>query len=177
MTRFEERVLAGRRSAAPAGGCLDLAGRPPYRSTIPSGHRDRLEFALGDLVETLVAVLRRHPHIGNVINHICGGRWGEINHALRTILDPHSTYDEMSPLAEDILELLWAERGTTGRILKPYFRSLLDKLLPANMALRLCARVSSLSLEMESRRYAPRGPRADDEADQRTTAIAGGDNA
>ncbi len=174
MTRYEEKVVVGRRSAVPG---LDLSGRPLHSSMIPSDDHDRFEFAIGDLVEILVAVLRRHPHIGNVINHICGGRWGDVDQVLRVILDPRTTCNDMSPLAENVLELLWAERGTTGRILKPYFRSLLNKLLPADPASRLCAHVSSLSLEMEALRYAPRGQRQNDGVGQGAATISGGGDA
>lgn len=50
------------------------AGKPS-----PSIFRDAVgnvfEFDLNDLVHTAVAVFRNHPHINNVLTHICGGKW------------------------------------------------------------------------------------------------------
>lgn len=174
MTRFEERVLTGKGAAIPDDRISDLVGRPTNGLVSPFDVNEGLGFILDDLVETLVAVFRLHPHIGNVMTHISGGQWGEVGRALRTILDPHSTHNELSPLAMNILELLWAERGITGRILKPYFRALLNKLLSPHVASRLSAHVSGLLLEMEAHRYASSGEGADDGPDDGAVTPDGG---
>ena len=121
----------------------------------PSVFRDAtgtiVEFDLGDLVHTAVAVLRSHPHINNVFTHLCGGKWERIGQALRVILNPLATLNDLSPLAQNIVELMCAERGITGRILKPYFHVLLAKVLPPRTAAYLRAHVLRLFHEMEAR--------------------------
>ncbi len=174
MTRFEDRVLTGRRAAPPGEGVSPATARPTSGVVIPFDGTDNIDFALDDLVETLVAVFRFHPHIGNVFNHVSGGRWTEVGQALRSILDPNSTHGELSALANNILELLWAERGVTGRILKPCFCNLLNGLLPPRLASRLCGQVSELFLQMEIRRYDDPAPRADVGADEGAPAADGG---
>ena len=121
----------------------------------PSVFRDAagtiLEFDLGDLVHTAVAVFRSHPHISNVFTHLCGGKWERIGQALRVILNPLATLNDLSPLAQNVVELMCAERGVTGRILKPYFHALLAKVLPPRIAAYLRAHVLRLFHEMEAR--------------------------
>jgi hypothetical protein len=108
--------------------------------------------ALTDLVETSVAAFRRHPHICNVMTHISRDRWDKIGEALHAILDPHAHHGSLSPLAENIVDLLCAESGVTGRILKPYFRDLLDRILPSELAARQGTHVGCLFMELEKRR-------------------------
>ena len=112
-----------------------------------------LEFDLEDLVETVIAVFRYHPHINNVFTHICGGQWERIGHALRVILNPLATLNDLSPLAQNIVELMSAERGVTGRILRPYFNTLLGKVLPPQLSAHLCRHVLCLSLEIQTREH------------------------
>lgn len=38
-------------------------------------------------------------------------------------LEPTITSDGLSPLEQNIIELMCAERGITGKILKPYFHA------------------------------------------------------
>lgn len=110
-----------------------------------------VEFDLGGLTRTATAVFRNHPHINNVMTHICRGRWERIEQALGIILNPLATLNDLSPLAQNIVELICAERGTTGRILKPYFHALLARVLPPRTAAYLRAHVSRLFLEMKAR--------------------------
>ncbi len=121
----------------------------------PSIFRDAagtvLEFDLSDLVYTVVVMFRSHPHINNVLTHLCGGRWERIGQALCVILNPLATLNDLSPLAQNVVELMCAERGITGRVLKPYFHTLLAKVLPPRIAAYLRAHVLRLLHEMEMR--------------------------
>jgi uncharacterized protein (DUF2249 family) len=99
---------------------------------------------LGDLVQRLVAAFRRHPHISNVMTHISGAKWERIEQALRAILDPSATQNDLAPLARNIVELMWAERGVTGRILKPYLHELFAGILPRPVADRLLGHIADL---------------------------------
>lgn len=88
---------------------------------------DLLQLDFDDLVRTTVIAFRYHPHINNVMTHICRAQWERIEQALYVIFNPVVRHEDLSPLAVNIVELLDAERGTTGRILKPYFHSVLAK--------------------------------------------------
>jgi hypothetical protein len=56
---------------------------------------------------------------------------------------------ELSPLARNIVDLMSADRGIAGRILKPYFRDLFAAVLSPGLAARLTAHVTCLFLEYE----------------------------
>ncbi len=103
----------------------------------PSAFRDAtdtvLEFDLSDLVYTAVVMFRSHSHMNNVLTHLCGGQWERIGQALHVILNPLATLNDLSPLAQNLVELMCADRGITGRILKPYFQALLAKVLPPGL--------------------------------------------
>lgn len=75
-------------------------------------------------VRTLVTRLRKHPHLNNVLTHIARGRWDRIEAALMTIFSAPNSPASLSPLARNLVDLLWAERGVTGRIAKPFFLDL-----------------------------------------------------
>ncbi len=177
MTRYEERVLTAPRVSAAGGARPTVAGQSPSAPMILVDDAEPLGPVLDQVVDTLVAVFRLHSHIGNVMNHVCGGRWGEVEQALRLILDPQSTDADLSPLGDNILDLLWAERGITGRILKPYFRELLNRLLLPRVASQLFAHFAGLLLEVEARRYRPPAPLANQEASQGTITMERDHNA
>ena len=69
----------------------------------------------------LTAAFRRHPHVNNVMTHVALGRWQGIEDALVAIFSEPADVAALSPLSRNILDLLWAEAGVTGRILKPLF--------------------------------------------------------
>jgi hypothetical protein len=96
------------------------------------------------LVFALVVTFRAHSHINNVMTHISGARWDRIEHALRNILDPVTAPDGLSRLEVNILDLVCAERGVTGRILKPCFCSVLERFLPPGSTVHLKAHVQAL---------------------------------
>src|SRR5262245_59044253 len=78
------------------------------------------QLSTADLGFRIFAAFRAHPHISNVLTHISRSNWSQVECALNAILDPTTTSDRLSPLAHNILDLMCAERGITGKILKPY---------------------------------------------------------
>ena len=126
---------------------------PEHRGNVPGSARgianDNREIAVGDLAFLVVAGLRRQPHISNVLTHISGADWGRVEQALRAILDPFTASRDLTPLARNIVDLMCADRGVTGRILKPYFRDLLARVLSPHLAALLTDHVTLLFLEFE----------------------------
>ncbi|MGB3445899.1 MAG: hypothetical protein WBA48_04290 [Xanthobacteraceae bacterium] len=101
--------------------------------------------AVDDLAFSLVAALHRHPHLSNVLTHISRSNWPRIEHALRVILDPATQRRDLTPLARNMLDLMVAERGDTGRIFKPYFRALLTALAGPNKTEAILSRIHRLA--------------------------------
>ena len=123
-----------------------LDGSP---EAMPLAPEERSEIALDDLVFSVVAAFRRHPHINNVLTHISEGSWSLVEQALRVILDPLAGSGDLSPLARNIVDLMCADRGIAGRILKPYYRDLLTNVLGPRIAALLVAHVTCLFIEYE----------------------------
>lgn len=105
--------------------------------------------AIPELVFFLVAGFRRHPHINNVFTHISCSNWSRIDQALCVIVDPDANSRDLSPLAKNIIDLICADRGVTGRIVKPYYRQLLVVALGEEVASRLVDHATCLFLESE----------------------------
>lgn len=98
-----------------------------------------------------VTAFRAHGHICNVLTHISGAKWDRVEEALCAILDPRAGRRELTPLAENILDLLCGNRGVTGRIMKPYFELLLLGTLPTDVAVQICVNVARLYKEQANR--------------------------
>lgn len=96
------------------------------------------------LASALVAAFRAHSHINNVMTHISGARWDDIERALHVILNSVAVPFGLSRLEANIIDLICAERGVTGRIFKPYFEMLLTRLLPPVQVAHLQAHILSL---------------------------------
>lgn len=79
------------------------------------------EASVDNFVHALVAACRNHPHLNNVLTHISVGRWDRIESALVTIFSPSTKSAALTALERNLVELLWAERGITGRIATPLF--------------------------------------------------------
>jgi hypothetical protein len=109
----------------------------------------RVTMAVPELVAYVVAAFRSHPHISNVLTHISNGSWDRIEQALQVILDLHSGRNDLSPLVGNIIDLMCADRGITGRIFKPYYQELLVALLGEAVAKRLIAHITCLFMEGE----------------------------
>ncbi|MCF8470366.1 MAG: hypothetical protein K9G30_06250 [Parvibaculum sp.] len=103
------------------------------------------------LASIAVTAFRAHNHICNVLTHISGAKWDRVEETLCVILDPRTGQRELTPLAENILDLLCGNRGVTGRILKPYFELLLLGTLPADVATQICGNVGRLFKERRGR--------------------------
>ncbi len=114
-----------------------------------SGSERRLEPSTPELSFRIFAAFRAHPHISNVLTHISRARWREVEQALNRIFDLSMTSDGLSPLAENIVELMVGERGVTGKILKPYFQAALRRILEPSSAERLIRHITALYLELE----------------------------
>jgi hypothetical protein len=112
--------------------------------------QDCADVNLDDLVFRVAAAFRGHPHLNNVLTHISGANWNAVEKALHVILDPREGSHDLSPLARNIVDLMCADRGVTGRILKPFYRERLVTLLGDRVASRLIAHVTSLFLESEA---------------------------
>lgn len=125
--------------------------RPGTSSGNPSSRQMRApaEISADELVFRTRVALRSHPHVNNVFTHISGGDWGRVEDSLRAIFDPMAARASLSPLTRNILDLLCAERGVTGRILKPYFRAFVYELLEPELAARIISRLAALHLGLD----------------------------
>lgn len=101
---------------------------------------------LDDIVIGVIAAVRNHPHVGNVLTHISGVSWIRIEQTLRVILDIRTTRQDLTPLARNIVELMCADRGVTGRIFKPYLYNVLMALSGTDMAATLIAHINRLAI-------------------------------
>ena len=110
---------------------------------------DHLEPSTAEIAFRIVSALRAHPHISNVLTHIWRAKWGEVEKSLNRILDLSTTSDGLSPLEENIIDLMVGERGITGTILKPYFEAALYRILRPSHAERLIRHINALYLELE----------------------------
>lgn len=100
---------------------------------------------IDDLAFSLVAMLHRHPHLSSVLTHISRSNWPRIEHTLRVILDPATQPRDLTPLARNMLDLMVAERGVTGRIFRPYLRALLVALVGPNKAETVLSHIHRLA--------------------------------
>src|SRR6478735_12467128 len=126
--------LESRAEAQPARGTIlqeDLLGD----SKLPE---------MAELAFRIFAAFRAHPHVNNVLTHISRAKWAEVEKSLNHILDLATISDDLSPLEENIVELMVGERGITGKILKPYFLATLHRILEPSHAQRLIRHIDVL---------------------------------
>jgi hypothetical protein len=131
---------------------------PQIRPTLIATNRKLeapAELSISDLAFRVFAAFRAHPHISNVLTHISRANWNNVERALNDILDPATISEGLSPLAHNILDLMCAERGVTGRILKPYFHAVLHRLLGPTGAERLTDHAEALFAELERKAEQP----------------------
>jgi hypothetical protein len=108
--------------------------------------RSCLEAADGSaFAQTLTSAFRNHPHVNNVLTHISLARWDRIEASLRSLLTASTDIVPVAPLERNLLRLLWAEGGITGRIVKPIFLDICRTSLPPSSAERCVAGFSALS--------------------------------
>ncbi len=109
------------------------------------------ELSTAELAFRIVAAFRAHPHISNVLTHISRSNWGGVERSLSRILDLATLSDDLSLLEQNIIDLMCAERGITGKILKPYFHAILQKLVLDDRAEGLLRHIQTLFAEVERR--------------------------
>jgi hypothetical protein len=108
--------------------------------------RSCLEAADGSaFAQTLTSAFRNHPHVNNVLTHISLARWDRIEASLRSLLTASTDIVPVAPLERNLLRLLWAEGGITGRIVKPLFLDICRTSLPPSSAERCVSGIAALS--------------------------------
>ncbi len=144
----------------PASLKRKVPGGPAPQAPDRRAGQVRRDMAADEMSPFVVAAFRRHPHINNVLTHISGGDWSRVDQALRAILAPRGGGRSLSPLAQNLLELMCANRGITGRILGPYYREFLVAFLGERAARRLIARVTRRYTDVRAaaRESVPRQP-------------------
>lgn len=152
MVRLESRA-----EAQPAPGTI-LCREPMPQTAKPASRERRTERSTAELAFMVFAAFRAHPHINSVLTHISRAQWPDVEHALNSILDPATGSDGLSPLAQNIIDLMCAERGITGKILKPYFHAVLLRLLERDHAERLIHHIEALFLALEWKAQHPAPP-------------------
>lgn len=140
--------LEGRAIVRPARGTKFRAG-PTLRAAKPPNGERRPELSTAEFAFRVYAAFRAHPHINNVLTHISRAKWIEVEQSINSILDLATTSGDLSPLGQNIIDLMAAERGITGKILKPYFHAIVQKLLEPHQAERLIRHIEALFLELE----------------------------
>lgn len=134
-------------TAQPVGGVILPEHLLPTEEL--SGSKLRVDPSAAELAFRIFAAFRAHPHINNVLTHISRAKLREVEQALNRIFDLSMSSDGLSPLEENIVELMVGERGVTGRILKPYFQAALRRTLEPDPAERLIGHITALYLEIE----------------------------
>jgi hypothetical protein len=82
----------------------------------------RPEPSIDELAFRVLVAFRLHPHLSNVLTHISGAHWAKVERSLNSIFDLTTTSGSLSTLDQNIVDLMCADRGITGRIMKPYFQ-------------------------------------------------------
>jgi hypothetical protein len=115
----------------------------------PAGSDDA--FSPREIAAFVAMSFRNHGHLGNVLTHISAGNWKRVEEALCAILDPYANSSSLTPLACNIVELMCADGGVTGRILKPFYQQLLIGALGEDVARCVINNVTALFTELEVR--------------------------
>lgn len=100
---------------------LPNAFRPDPAST--AGNADLAGAGLDPsrLAAELVVQLRHHSHFNNVLTHVSRDNWPRVEQALARLLGNVTGALALDELSVNLLTLLSGERGTTGRMMKPWF--------------------------------------------------------
>ena len=158
-------MQTGSRSAHSPALCQTLPSPPSMDRSLATPAR----LSTAELAFRIFAVFRGHPHISNVLTHISRANWAQVERELNIILNPTTT-GGLSSLARNIVDLMCAERGVTGKILKPYFHAALHRLLGPDEAEQLIRHVEALFLELEWKADHPASAIASKEAGHDRTA-------
>lgn len=115
----------------------------------------RPELSTAELAFRVLVAFRAHPHLSNVLTHISGANWAKTERSLGSILGFATTSDSLSPLEKNIVDLMCADRGITGQIMKPYFHAVLRRVLEPDRTERLIRRITALFVELEWKAQQP----------------------
>lgn len=140
--------MENRAEAWPIRVSLPRAG-PLTELETGRAYNTQVQLSTAELAFRIVAAFRADPHINNVLTHISRANWALVERDINSILDPATVSEELSPLAQNLIDLMYAERGVTGKILKPYFHDALDKLLEPSRAQQLIRHVEVLFIEAQ----------------------------
>jgi Family of unknown function (DUF6522) len=99
---------------------------------------------LNELMAILVAVLRGHGHLCNVLTHVGRGNWRSIEAAIGAILAPRTRPSHLDPVARNVLELICDGRGVTGPIMRGVFFDIIDRGVSRYQASRLKGKIRRL---------------------------------
>jgi uncharacterized protein (DUF2249 family) len=113
------------------------------------------EPSIGELAFRVLVAFRLHPHLSNVLTHISGANWAKMERSLNSIFDLTTPSGSLSALDQNIVDLMCADRGITGRIMKPYFQAVLRRVLEPDHAQRLIRHIDALFLELEWKAQQP----------------------
>src|SRR5665811_2481918 len=87
-----------------------------------------------------------------------GASWAKVEQSLNVNFDLATTSGSLSSLDQNIIDLMSADRGITGRVMKPYFHAVLRRVLEPDHAQRLIRHIDALSLELEWKAQHPTPP-------------------
>src|SRR5450759_2569701 len=138
----QEARLDSQTELRPAPGAIPPCEFLP-ETLRPRGNEVRPEFPIGELAFRVLVAFRVHPHLSNVLTHISGANWAKVERSLNSIFDLATPSGSLSPLDQNIIDLMCADRGVTGRILKPYFHAVLRRVLEPNHAERLIRHITA----------------------------------
>lgn len=142
-------------SPLPALPVALLQHESPRETARSHGTAKRPRISVDELAFRMLVALRVHPHLGNVLTHVSGADWTKVERSLNAILDPATTSDSLSPLERNMVDLMCADRGITGRIMKPYIHAALRGVLERDHAERLIRHLNALFLELEWKAQQP----------------------
>src|SRR5450759_1926793 len=89
----------------------------PPETPEPHSVTARPELSIGELAFRVRVAFRVHPHLSNVLTHISGASWAKVEQSLNVIFDLAPTSGSLSSFDQNIIDLMSADRGITGRIM------------------------------------------------------------
>ena len=110
---------------------------------------------LDDLSFALVAKLRGHGHLCNVLTHVGSGNWHAIEQAIATILRPRARAARLGAIGRNIVELIADGRGITGPIMRSAFFDTVTCEAGAQEAKRIKRKIAALRERMRSESRRP----------------------
>jgi hypothetical protein len=111
-----------------------------------------------DLSFALIARLRGHGHLCNVLTHVGSGNWRAIEQAIGSILRSRARAGELTAIARNIVALIADGRGVTGPIMRSVFFEVVAEEAGAETAKRIGRKIARLreGMRREERRKAQR---------------------